>query len=136
MNNKQLILICITVLLSVAVICSTLLYINYNDNDSNTTSGNTAFNNSENTTTNNTAAGTNKNTSTESHTNALDASDDEYTEDIPVFGTGGEETVKGKLVGHDDYGPVYQLKNGYMSHTTYVPGESPTWEEYYAEHGQ
>lgn len=121
MNNRELMIICVTVLVCVVIVCSTVVYISHDDNIRNNTAGNVSVNNTTNTSnsTNNTSSGSTGSSSSGSTGSADSSSSDndlvdgEYrTSDGMIEGTyhGQDYALNGKY-------PYYSEQYGKTFHS-------------------
>lgn len=118
MDDRKLIIICITILACICIICYTAYTITTprDDTVNNTTS---TVNNSSANTSSGSTAGTIENS------DKYDGIDTSYGDgkyyDIPVFGTSGQQTVHARWIGRDKQSGenMYELDNGEISGGTY-----------------
>ena len=118
MNQKNLIIICVTAVICVSIFSAAMLFLN-NDN------GNTASNNSSNESinitlnetndTNNTTtttAKTKKTTKKSQKKQSSESDEDEEWDEVTVPGTEGKQTVKAKPDTFTEYGHRYVTEDG------------------------
>ncbi len=116
MDQKNLIIICITAILCVAILSFTILFLNSEDNGvhSNNSSNDSitiTLNDSDNVN-NTTAVKTKKSTKKTKKKESSESDDDEEWYDIVVPGTEGKETVRAKHDQLTEYGNRYITEDG------------------------
>ena len=119
MEQKNLIIICITAIICVAILSATVLFLNSDNgkvqtnNSSNDTINITLndTNDTNNTTTSTTTTKTKKSTKTTQKKQSTESDDDEWY-DVIVPGTEGKKTVKAKPEIFTDYGHRYITEDG------------------------
>ncbi len=119
MEQKNLIIICVTAIVCVAILSGTLLFLNNGNNNTQTNnSTNDSVNitlndtNDTNNTTTTTTTKTKKSTKTQKKQNTKSSDEDEEWYDVVVPGTEGKETVRAKPDKFTEYGHRYITEDG------------------------